>query len=83
MVPILSYATGTVNMDRSSGGRLRLGLSQKDWPDGGHREEGLRPRRGGRREESITLLKKLWSEDDVSFEPGLFESEIVRMSNLI
>ena len=60
--PILSYATEIANMDYLSGGRLSLGLSQDErWPGEGQRE-ALRPRVGGRLKETITVLKRLWSE---------------------
>jgi alkanesulfonate monooxygenase SsuD/methylene tetrahydromethanopterin reductase-like flavin-dependent oxidoreductase (luciferase family) len=63
---ILSLATETANLDIVSHGRLSVGLSQHRWPEEGV-SEGRRPRIGGRLEETITLLKRLWSEDEVSF----------------
>ena len=63
---ILSFAAETANMDILSSGRLTLGLSPGRWPDEGKRD-GSRPRLAGRLLETITLLKKLWSEDQVSF----------------
>ena len=64
--PILSLATDLANLDRLSGGRLILGLSQGSWPGEGV-GEFRRPRAGGRLKETITLLKRLWSEPEVSF----------------
>ncbi len=72
--PILSFATEMANMDQLSGGRLSLGLSQHDWPGEGHRE-GPRPKVGGRLKETITLLKRLWSETEVSFKGSHFNLE--------
>ncbi len=72
--PILSFATEMANMDHLSGGRLSLGISNNDWPDEGGREAS-RPRRGGRLEETITLLKRLWSEAEVSFKGGHYNLE--------
>ncbi|MCH8988943.1 MAG: LLM class flavin-dependent oxidoreductase [Chloroflexi bacterium] len=72
--PILSFATDFANLDRLSGGRLTLGLSQGDWPAEGVREH-RRPRVGGRLIETITLLKRLWSEDDVSFKGSHYNLE--------
>ena len=72
--PILSFATEMANMDHLCGGRLSLGLSQHDWPGEGHRE-GSRPKVGGRLKETITLLKRLWSEAEVSFKGGHYNLE--------
>ncbi|MCH7737060.1 MAG: LLM class flavin-dependent oxidoreductase [Chloroflexi bacterium] len=66
MDSILSFATETANLDILSQGRLSLGLSQHRWPDEGI-SDGRWPRIGGRLEETITLLKRLWSGDEVSF----------------
>ena len=63
---LLSLATETTNLDILSHGRLSLGLSQHGWPDEGV-SEGRRPRIGVRLKETITLLNRLWSEDEVSF----------------
>ena len=63
---LLSLATETANLDILSHGRLSLGLSQHGWPDEGV-SEGRRPRIGVRLKETITLLNRLWSEDEVSF----------------
>ena len=63
---ILSVATEMASADILSGGRLTLGLSQGDWPGEGVREF-RRPRVGGRLRETITALKRLWSEAEVSF----------------
>ncbi len=73
--PILSFATEVANMDDLSGGRLSLGLSRNDWPDEGQTWEASPPRRGGRLEETITLLKRLWSEAEVSFKGGHYNLE--------
>ena len=66
MTPILSFAEETAGVDILSGGRLSLGLSRGRWPDEGA-SENRRPRVGGRLRETITLLKRLWSESEVSF----------------
>ena len=63
---LLSLATEIPNLDIFSHGRLSLGLSQHGWPDEGV-SEGRRPRIGVRLKETITLLNRLWSEDEVSF----------------
>ena len=63
---LLSLATEIPNLDIFSHGRLSLGLSQHGWPDEGV-SEGRRPRIGVRLKEAITLLNRLWSEDEVSF----------------
>jgi len=63
---ILSFAEETANLDIVSHGRLSVGLSQHRWPEEGI-SEGRRPRIGVRFNETITLLKRLWSEDEVSF----------------
>jgi len=63
---LLSLATEIPNLDIPSHGRLSLGLSQHGWPDEGV-SEGRRPRIGVRLKETITLLNRLWSEDEVSF----------------
>ncbi len=73
--PILSHATEIANMDYLSGGRLSLGLSQDErWPGEGQRE-ALRPKVGGRLKETITVLKSLWSEAEVSFKGSHFHLE--------
>lgn len=64
--PILSFASQLAELDNLSGGRLSLGLSQHQWPEEGISED-RRPRIDGRLEETITLLKRLWSGDEVSF----------------
>ena len=70
--PMLSHATEIAKMDCLSGGRLSLGLSQNErWPGEGQRD-ALRPRVGGRLRETITVLKNLWSEADVSFKGSHF-----------
>ena len=63
---LLSLATETTNLDILSHGWLNLGLSQHGWPDEGV-SEGRRSRIGVRLKETITLLNRLWSEDEVSF----------------
>ena len=63
---VLSFATDSAGMDILSGGRLSLGLSRGRWPDEGAGER-RRPRIAGRLRETITLLKRFWSEDEVSF----------------
>jgi alkanesulfonate monooxygenase SsuD/methylene tetrahydromethanopterin reductase-like flavin-dependent oxidoreductase (luciferase family) len=63
---ILSFARETAELDILSRGRLSVGLSQYQWPDEGI-SDGPRPRIGVRLEETITILKRLWSEDEVSF----------------
>lgn len=68
---VLSFAAEAANMDILSGGRLSLGLS---WPGEGIRD-GPRPRIGGRLKETITLLKSLWSEAEVSFKGSHFNLE--------
>ena len=73
--PILSHATEIANMVCLSGGRLSLGLSQNErWPGEGQRD-ALRPRVGGRLKETITVLKSLWSEAEVSFKGSHFNLE--------
>ena len=69
--PILSFATEMASMDRLSGGRLSLCISNHTWPDEGRRNDP-RFRRGGRLEESITVLKRLWTESEVSFKGSHF-----------
>ena len=64
--PISSFATELANFDRLSSGRVSLGVAQHQWPDEGIRD-GRRPRIGRRLNETITLLKRLWSEDEVTF----------------
>jgi len=64
--PILSFAEETASVDILSSGRLSLGLSQGRWPDEGVGERP-HPRIAGRLTETITLLKRLWSESEVSF----------------
>ena len=64
--PISSIATEMANLDRHSSGRMSLGVAQDQWPDERNRD-GLRPRKGGRMNETISLLKRLWSEDGVTF----------------
>lgn len=59
--PILSLANETANIDGLSRGRLSLGLSNGTWP-----------RVGGRLKETITVLKALWSEPEVSFKGSHF-----------
>ena len=63
---LLSLATETTNLDILSHGWLNLGLSQHGWSDEGV-SEGRRSRIGVRLKETITLLNRLWSEDEVSF----------------
>ena len=63
---ILSFATEMADADNISGGRLSLGISQHQWPDEGVRERNP-PRIGARLKETITVLKRLWSEAEVSF----------------
>jgi alkanesulfonate monooxygenase SsuD/methylene tetrahydromethanopterin reductase-like flavin-dependent oxidoreductase (luciferase family) len=63
---LVSLATETANQDILSHGRLSLGLSQHSWLDEGV-SEGGRPRVGVRLQETITLLNRLWSEDEVPF----------------
>ncbi len=73
--PMLSHATEIANMDYLSGGRLSLGLSQNErWPGEGQRDAS-RPRVGGRLKETITVLKSLWSEAEVSFKGSHFNLE--------
>lgn len=72
--PILSFAAKMADLDNLSGGRLRLGLSRHDWPDEGASED-RRPRPGVRLKENITLLKRLWSEAEVSFKGSHFNLE--------
>jgi len=67
--PILSFAAKLAGLDNISNGRLSLGISQHDWPDEGAGER-QRPRADGRLAETITALKKLWSEDEVSVKGG-------------
>ena len=64
--PISSIAAELANLDRLSSGRMSLGVSQHQWPDEGV-SEPRRPRVGVRLMETITVLKRLWSEDEVSF----------------
>ena len=64
--PILSLANETANIDSLSRGRLSLGLSNGTWPGEGDRD-ARRPKVGGRLKETITVLKALWSEPEVSF----------------
>ena len=63
---ILSFANEMADADNLSGGRLSLGISQHDWPDEGVGESNP-PRIGARLKETITVLKRLWSEAEVSF----------------
>lgn len=72
--PILPLATDLANMDQLSGGRLTLGLSQGEWPDEDFGER-QRPRVAGRLKETITLLKRLWSESEVSFKGSHYNLE--------
>ena len=72
--PILSFAAELADIDRLSSGRLSLGLSQHGWPDEGVGERKW-PRVGGRLKETITVLKKLWSEAEVSFKGSHFNLE--------
>ena len=64
--PISSIAAELANLDRLSSGRMILGISLGQWPDEAGREP-RRPRVGVRLMETITVLKRLWSEDEVSF----------------
>ena len=70
--PISSFATELANLDRLSSGRVILGVSQHQWPDEMIRD-GRRPRIGRRLNETISLLKKLWSEDEVTFKGAHFD----------
>ncbi len=63
---ILSFAAETAGMDVLTGGRLSLGLSPGRWPGEGA-SDGKRPRIAGRLKETITVLKSLWNETEVSF----------------
>ena len=73
--PILAFANEMANMDHLSGGRLSLGLSQNElWPGEGQRD-GPRPKVGGRLKETITLLKRLWSETEVTFKGSHYNLE--------
>ena len=69
--PILSLANETANIDQLSRGRLSLGLSNGTWP-GERDRDARRPRVGGRFKETITVLKALWSEPEVSFKGSHF-----------
>ncbi|HIC93013.1 MAG TPA: LLM class flavin-dependent oxidoreductase, partial [Anaerolineae bacterium] len=72
--PILSFADEMANIDNLSGGRLSLGLSNGSWPGEGDRD-GSRPKAGGRLQETITVLKSLWLEPEVSFKGSHFNLE--------
>ena len=72
--PILSFADEMANIDNLSGGRLSLGLSNGSWPGEGDRD-GSRTKAGGRLQETITVLKSLWLEPEVSFKGSHFNLE--------
>ena len=63
----VALASELARLDRLTNGRLIFGVSQGDWPDERPRAPTLWARRGARAEELITLLKRLWTEDEVSF----------------
>ncbi len=65
--PISSIAAELANLDRLSSGRIILGISLGQWPDEGVKEP-RRARVGVRLKETITVLKSLWSEPEVTFE---------------
>ena len=72
--PLPSFAAQMAELDNLSGGRLSLGVSQHQWPDEGV-SEIRRPRIGRRLQEHITILKRLWSEPEVSFKGSHFDLE--------
>lgn len=71
----VALASELARLDRLSGGRLVLGVSQGDWPDERPRGSTMWARRGARAEELIMLLKRLWREDEVSFHGNHFRFE--------
>ena len=78
----VALASELARLDRLSNGRLVLGVSQSDWP-GEHEQpigSTLWARRGARAEELITLLKRLWAEDEVTFQGGHFRVQNASIS---
>ena len=71
---LLSFAEETAGMDNLTGGRLSLGLSRGRWPGEGAGDD-KRPRGAGRLRETITVLKSLWSENEVTFKGSHFHLE--------
>jgi alkanesulfonate monooxygenase SsuD/methylene tetrahydromethanopterin reductase-like flavin-dependent oxidoreductase (luciferase family) len=70
----VALAAELARMDRLSGGRLVLGMSRGQWPGEFEYRYGLLTRRrGGRLEEALAVLKKLWSEAEVSFRGSHFK----------
>jgi len=63
---IVPFAAKMADLDNLSGGRLSLGISQSQWPAERVRDYH-RARVGVRLKETITVLKSLWSESEVTF----------------
>lgn len=88
MLPALRHpvilANEIANVDRISGGRLILGLGLASKTDSVAREFAAcgvpHVQRVGRFEETITLLRRLWTEPSVSFEGRYFKLEDVHLT---
>ena len=77
---IAPFAAKMADLDNLSGGRLSLGISQSRWPAERVRDYH-RARVGVRLKETITVLKSLWSESEVTFKGSHLRLERASMLN--